>query len=148
MPARPAVYPEQTADSDDQDPQDIIDEFDHELQVSDEALVRMDEGTFRDWMEAMTDGIACLAHESLEAKARADRETRKSRSALRSIDIVRGNRDGRIEEWRKSWRTDEIRALTVRAVLDRPKYKANFGYLAHCFMSLDWFLVSVVHRGL
>lgn len=93
-------------------------------------------------MDNMTDGIACLAEECLEAKARADTEMDQSLSALNPDDFLRQEREGRIKEWQRSWRTEEVQALMLQDVQFRPKYKANFGYLANRFLSLDWFLVS------
>ena len=141
-------HPEAKADWVHRDPQDVIDEFDAELEVSDEDLEQMDKRKFKAWMKHMVDGIACLANQSLEAKAQADMETSKSRSELNSDDLLRQERESRqerkdrIKKWHKSWHTEDVQALMIQDVQFRPEYKANFGYLANHFLSLDWFLVS------
>ena len=122
------------------DPQDILDELEAKLKVSDDILERMDRGEFRNWMDIVTDGIACLAHESLEAKARADRETDKSRVELDLLDEVRHAQERYIEEWHKGWQTAEIQALV--ATSDRPMSKTNFKLIDKVLMSFGWFLVS------
>lgn len=139
------VHPEETTDSD--DPQQIIDKFYEELAVSDQDLIRMDKGGFRNWMDAMTDGIACLAEQSLQANAPTDQELPKSSPARKSLDMVRIDRERHIEEWRKSWRTEDIQALMVQNLFLRPWYKPKFEYLAQLFKGLEWLLVSAGTRG-
>ncbi|KWU46146.1 hypothetical protein RHOSPDRAFT_24714 [Rhodotorula sp. JG-1b] len=99
-------------------------------------------GEFRYWMDIVTDGIACLAHESLEAKARADRETDKSRVELDLLDEVRHAQERYIEEWHKGWQTAEIQALV--ATSDRPRSKTNFKLIDKVLMSFGWFLPRLV----
>lgn len=144
------------ADSDDQDRQDIIDKLEAELKVTDKALIEMDEREFEDWMKHMTDGIACLAHESLEAKACADREADESleakacvdreadesRSASDSHDLLRDLREDRIKEWHVQWHSKAIQASMAKERLFKFRHKANFEYLERLFLSLEWFLVS------
>ncbi|TKA54363.1 hypothetical protein B0A53_03458 [Rhodotorula sp. CCFEE 5036] len=133
------VHPEETTDSD--DPQQMIDKFYEELAVSDQDLIRMDKGGFRNWMDAMTDGIACLAEQSLQANAPTDQELPKSSPARKSLDMVRIDRERHIEEWRKSWRTEDIQALMVQNLFLRPWYKPKFEYLAQLFKGLEWLLI-------
>lgn len=136
------VRPEEMADRDDQDPQKIADKLEAGLEVTDEALAQMDVGKFRDWMNHMIDGISCLAHDSLEAKACADREMDESRSAFNSHDLLRDLREDRRKEWHAQWRTGTIQARMAEEHLFRFRPKANFEYLKNLFLSLEWFLVS------
>ena len=126
------------------DRQEILDKLEAKLEVSDDVLEQMNRGEFRNWIDIVTEGIACLADDSLEAKAGADRETDKSRSELDLLDDVRQTRERYIAEWHKGWQTAEIQALV--ATSNRPRCKANFKIIEKA-LGLCWFLVSAGHAS-
>ena len=127
------------------DRQDILDKFDLGLAELDEDLIEMDEGEFREWTDTMTAGIACLARDSLEAKARKDREMDNSCSQpdFLDSDSIRVIHEKYIKNWQEGWQTTEIRKLRAHySASDRPRLKKNFGFIANAFLRLGWFLVS------
>ena len=107
-------------------PEDVIQRFNHELQISDNDLESMDFPTYPDWIDTMIAGITywlckCDSPKAPSGFHHIHPKTVAGRLALKE-DLI--------QDWHDQWTTNEIHAALCCNVKGRPLRKKNLRHIA------------------